>query len=576
MILDPRNGDAEDDRSSPKARTLTALAGGFLAEISIVKALFVFLLLVVLPNIILGFAPLVVSAWLSTMSAQVRAATSVGSIAAATGLMVFAWYLWRPAFGVLETNFWALNAILVQPGYMLCREAIRHAIRMDDPTLSREDARIRRDKLAAFGAGTVAVVVGLAVIWVAWPLTRWSGSAIDLVRPSRLVVPALANSIVLSSAYAAAACLIWAVADGTMDTARDLPGFDRPVDGAKRWRIAHLSDLHAVGEEFGYRIESGRGGPRGNGRLAECLAALAEAHRREPLDLVLITGDMTDAGRSSEWAAFFDILARYPDIAAMTSIIPGNHDLNIIDRANPARLELPWAAGKRLRRMRMLSAMERQQGSRARVVDLPNQRLGGSLTERLSPFRRMIADFAESGSVNGALTLDRIWDESFPQIVPPATPDGLGLILIDTNADVHFSFTNALGVLRAREALGIEIAMRAYPQAVWIIAIHHHLVEYPRASGSLSIRIGTALINGAWVVRQLKRHRERIVVMHGHRHVDWTGSCEGVRIISAPSPVMAAAGYFRIQTLQSSVGGLQLLAPGRIDVPRGSNVTDRS
>jgi hypothetical protein len=28
------------------------------------------------------------------------------------------------------------------------------------------------------------------------------------------------------------------------------------------------------------------------------------------------------------------------------------------------------------------------------------------------------------------------------------------------------------------------------------------------------------------------------VVMHGHRHIDWIGSCGGLTVISAPSAVM--------------------------------------
>ena len=38
---------------------------------------------------------------------------------------------------------------------------------------------------------------------------------------------------------------------------------------------------------------------------------LAAAHATEPLDLVLVSGDMTDAGLSAEWAEFLDIVAGY-------------------------------------------------------------------------------------------------------------------------------------------------------------------------------------------------------------------------------------------------------------------------
>src|SRR5579863_9912723 len=38
-ILDPRNGDAEDDVASPKQKSLLAIAGSLLAEISLTKLL---------------------------------------------------------------------------------------------------------------------------------------------------------------------------------------------------------------------------------------------------------------------------------------------------------------------------------------------------------------------------------------------------------------------------------------------------------------------------------------------------------------------------------------------------------
>ena len=50
-------------------------------------------------------------------------------------------------------------------------------------------------------------------------------------------------------------------------------------------------------------------------------------------------------------------------------MLPGNHDVNIVDRANPARLDLPFSPGKRLRQMRTLSAIAAVQGDRVHVVD---------------------------------------------------------------------------------------------------------------------------------------------------------------------------------------------------------------
>ena len=81
-------------------------------------------------------------------------------------------------------------------------------------------------------------------------------------------------------------------------------------------------------------------------------------------------------------------------------------------------------------------------------------------------------------------------------------------------------------------------SLQQYPRACWVVCIHHHVIEYPRADVALSERIGTALINGQWFVRRLQPFADRIVVMHGHRHFDWFGRCGAFPILSAPSAVM--------------------------------------
>src|SRR5438445_779388 len=97
---------------------------------------------------------------------------------------------------------------------------------------------------------------------------------------------------------------------------------------------------------------------------------------------------MTDAGRSSEWAEFLDAVLRHPRLAERMLIIPGNHDLNIVDRANPARLDLPTSPNKRLRKLRVLSAMVAVQGERVRVVDRAGGRVGAPLRPRSSRISR--------------------------------------------------------------------------------------------------------------------------------------------------------------------------------------------
>jgi hypothetical protein len=109
------------------------------------------------------------------------------------------------------------------------------------------------------------------------------------------------------------------------------------------------------------------------------------------------------------------------------------------------------------------------------------------------------------------------------------------------------------------------------PRACWIVALHHHVVEYPHPAKALSERIGTALINGSWFIRRLQHLANRAVIMHGHRHLDWIGECGGLTIISAPSPIMAtenpSASYFYVHNLVvDKEGKLGLLEPERISV----------
>ena len=302
------------------------------------------------------------------------------------------------------------------------------------------------------------------------------------------------------------------------------------------------------------------------------LARLEAIHTTDPLHIILITGDLTDAGRSVEWAEFFDAIAPYPNLRALMLMIPGNHDLNIVDRSNPARFDLPTSPNKRLRKLRFLSAMGALQGERAYIVDRQHRRYDESLAMQLTAHIDLMGKFAEAGRPRFSTELVRLWASVFPMIVPPQRHDGLGIVLLDLNADTHFSFTNALGMISAEQARGIDVAVAQYPDAYWVIALHHHLVEYPRAAKALSERIGTALINGNWFARRLRRLAGRAVVMHGHRHIDWIGECSGVPIISAPSPVMEASDdmttCFHIHTLAvGSDGRLGLLQPETIAVP---------
>jgi hypothetical protein len=569
-LINPRLGDIEDDIASTKSRSLVAIGGRLLGEISLPKLFVASAMLIGLPAILLGLAPLVLLGWGATMSGKFATGfAGMWSVLIAVGLIALAWFGGKPLLRGAEQSFWSLNALAVQPVYALFREGLRHFVARLIPSAGPR-RRVRLYAAAAVGGGLLVSALFFWLVQLAWPASRWIGEAGDVMAPHRLIIPALANAVVIMGCYVMGAALVWMLADGAMGRPADLMDFAAMPPGARTWRVAHLSDLHAVGERYGFRIESGRTGPQGNDSLRRVFKRLEALHGERPLDLILITGDMTDAGRSAEWAEFLDIVAAHPHLAERMLALPGNHDLNVVDRANPARLELPTSTGKRLRQMRTLSAIAALHGDKTLCYSPETDQFRPTFSERLLPYRDAIDAFADTGGIRLSLRLAKVWNEAFPMIIPPRTDDGLGVVLLNSNAEAHFSFTNALGMVSALQVQGLKAALRQFPRAGWIVALHHHLVEYPTPAKAFSERIGTALINGSWFVRQLRPLAGRLVVFHGHRHTDWIGQCGGVRIVSAPSPVMGpvkdGSVSFLVHTLAIDGEELLLAAPERIDV----------
>jgi predicted MPP superfamily phosphohydrolase len=573
-IVDPRQGDVEDDASSTKRRTLVSLAGSLLAEISLPKLVAAWVLLIILPALLLGAAPFFASIWISTVSTK-AAAIFTGLVPAIVLIILagIAWFGGKPLWRLIETNFWSLNALAVQPAYALLREAMRQLSEWFLPKDADQHTRNLTRSISSAASGLMICAISIWVLLLAWPGSRWSGSLADLSSVTGLIHTSLHNSVVIVAAYLAVAGLVWGLADTAMTQPFDLEcqAHAAPPAGRKSWRVVHLSDIHTVGERYGFRIEGGRSGPRGNERLKQTFEKLDAIHASNPLDLILITGDITDAGRSSEWAEFLEALRPYPSLAKLMLILPGNHDLNVIDRANPARLDLPTSPKKRLRELRALSTMAALQGERVRMVDDAGKPTI-TLYDHIQAHAADIAKFSDLGSFALTWKLANLWPQTFPMLLPPDSEDGLGVILLDSNAQTHFSFTNALGLVTQEQTKAIEKIAAQFPRASWIVALHHHVVEYPKPAKALSERIGTALVNGTWFVRRMQRLKGRAVVMHGHRHIDWIGKCGDLTILSAPSPVMDVTDdrdkYFYIHTLYTDADGhLALVQPERVVLP---------
>src|SRR5258708_27523060 len=184
LIIDPRDGDVEDDASSTKRRSLFSLAGSLLAEISLPKLVIASVLLIGLPGIMLGMTPLLVSLWISTTSSKVSAIlTGISPIVILAVLLGVAWLGFRPLLRLIENSFWSLNALGVQPAYIICREGFRHVaerlLPVDVSPAGR--ASVRAASAAASGVAISAAALGLA--GPPWPAAPWVGPPRECAAP---------------------------------------------------------------------------------------------------------------------------------------------------------------------------------------------------------------------------------------------------------------------------------------------------------------------------------------------------------------------------------------------------------
>src|SRR5882757_9357646 len=94
VLVDPRRGDIEDDAASPGQRSLLAIAGSLLVEISLPKLLFAWTVSLLLPALLLGLAPLLASAWFSTLSQHLVALTEIGAAVVLVAIITLGWIGW--------------------------------------------------------------------------------------------------------------------------------------------------------------------------------------------------------------------------------------------------------------------------------------------------------------------------------------------------------------------------------------------------------------------------------------------------------------------------------------------------
>lgn len=544
-IWDLRRGDHDDNRTSPHGRGLWNIVSSAALEFNVLKASIGFLALIIAPALLVGILPSVVVTY-GRLKVHTATSAEIGLIVALVLLAVLvgaALWIGRPLVGLAVDNLWHLQYTLVFPIFVALRELLRTVAEQFPSRSDTPEQLHSRRRLGTVLAALLFTVGGLALAMTVELSIGLQLVDVERVRPWAVAKAALGNAAVILGLSTAVQSLYWVWRELTL-SGPVLDWVPKPLQAKSSIaRVAHLSDLHIVGERYGYRMEAGTHGPRGNRCIRRALRKLAALDTLSPLDRVLVTGDITDAGTRAEWAEFIDLLRSYPKLRARLSFVPGNHDVNIVDRSDPASLDLPWSLGQSLRKLRIVLALDAIQGNRAHVVDRASGALGPSLKDYLRQGGRaeLLHALAQRGSARGRWEIAKVWDAIFPLVEPAQGDDGYGVIQLNSNAPSHFLLTNAIGVVNPSQLSALKSILRNSPRRAWMILLHHQVVEYPVASINLRYRIGLALINAADLLAAIAPYASRVIVFHGHRHTDWIGTCGDVVLCSAPSVALGSS-----------------------------------
>ena len=548
-----------------------------LLEFNLVGALIGFLVLILAPAVLIGSVPslLVALSRLKLDLLRYSAGSLLFTILCPIVFVALGLWVGRRILRVVADNFWHLHYTLVFPVFVILRELLRTALERFPRRSATVEELDRKRRLGSILAATILAGSGIALALRIGVSIRLPGLDDGRFHPWQAAKASLVNAAVILGLSTAAESLYWLWRELAFHHAV-LNWMPQPAQMESACaRIAHLSDLHVVGERYGYRMETGVHGPRGNRRIRRAFRKLTKIHASTPLARVLLTGDITDAGTRAEWAEFLDLLRGFPEIQSRILFVPGNHDVNIVDRKNPGRADLPWSRSRSLRKLRVLVTLDSLLGDRSHLVDPATGAIGPSLSEYLRQGERveLLRSLAQSGAWRGRKEMTKIWQAIFPLVEPPEpmTERRYGIILLDSNARSHFSLTNAVGVVNRLQLRALKALLAKWPDHAWLILLHHHVVEYPMASIGLQERVGLALVNAPDVLAALAPHADRTIVMHGHRHMDWIKTWGNMVLCSAPSVTLGSqepecrSGAFHVNEL--AIG-----ANGKIRLVRNRNI----
>src|SRR5262249_28334735 len=200
----------------------------------------------------------------------------------------------KPLVNKAIENFWHLHYTLVFPIFVGLRETVSVIL---ERTAGETGASADLDRRRRLGTIIAAMLLagGGVLLAMSVGVLKSHGLADVVMNPWAVARTGLSNAAVILGLSTTAASLFWLWRE--IAARRPLRDWV-PAPSASHTivRVAHMSDLHLVGERYGYRMECGTHGPRGNRSMRHALRKLRAIHASTPIDRVLVTGDVTDAG----------------------------------------------------------------------------------------------------------------------------------------------------------------------------------------------------------------------------------------------------------------------------------------
>ena len=458
--------------------------------------------------------------------------------------------------------------------------------------IERSVAIIFAGSAEAFGASQQALELFYAAICVALiPLAAWATHVFAKAAPLVFVQSVLNGSVqwskvpvstaIEAAAYVVMVALIFLLSI-TLAVSKKfrsvltrpkltprIPSTQMDLAASQQYRVAHLSDLHAMAT--GQTLAENPKRLVHIDAISELFLSLSET---TGLDAIVVSGDLTDKGDIDSWKALLSCVG-VEEVSARIVIAPGNHDLNPIEAGfwkslrNFADLR---RTGQNLRALRYLQVANALMGERTELVCPYTQRLTtlSRVMERAQPdidawsARKIVKDRVRKRSLPPRDLLEKC----FPMRV---TVDGkssasrLSFFVWNSVSSTAWPLLNAVGNIDDAQVERATKLISASSSSALVHVMHHQLAQpSPKdlispAKRTIKDRVTsgwTVLMRATTVIDWIESLGQQTVILHGHKHKYFVADLTDgqTTIVSSPSGTLGCEESFVLGFAHSDKG----------------------